>query len=131
MEELSDLVRSINDSDAFREAASGWGDGFNGNVLMVFEPDDQRADPLNVLLRLSPGICNGAELVEGSGHPDAGFVFTAARTVWRTMLDGSLAPASAVLYGRLRVQGDRGLLFRHASLAGALVDCVKRSGLEI
>ena len=38
------LVKEVNASSEYRNAAASWGDGFNGNVLLAFESDAKLAN---------------------------------------------------------------------------------------
>jgi putative sterol carrier protein len=95
------LEREINGSSEYRNAAARWGDGFNGNLLFAFEKDSALRESLHLLLRLSRGQCDGAEFVPGPSHPDA----------------------TAILTGKLRVEGEKLTLLRHAGASRALIHC--------
>ena len=130
-ERIESLMRALNGSQAFREASADWGNGFNGNVLLVFEAEPGEGDPARtgVLLRLEAGGCRGAERVDAAEHAEAGFVFRARRSVWSEMLDGSTDPLGAAMSGRLKVEGNYLLLLRHAKIAPSVVACVAEAGI--
>jgi putative sterol carrier protein len=117
------LEREINASSEYRNAAARWGDGFNGNLLFAFEKDAGLAEPLHLLLRLSRGRCEGAAFVPGPSHPDAGFALRGPFTLWREILEGKTLAATAILTGRLRVEGEKLTLLRHAGQSRALIHC--------
>ena len=54
------LVATINASSEYRNAAAKWGDGFNGNVLLVFDADATQASTHALLVELSKGVCRRA-----------------------------------------------------------------------
>ncbi|MBI4363907.1 MAG: SCP2 sterol-binding domain-containing protein [Candidatus Latescibacteria bacterium] len=114
----------INGSSEYRNAASKWGSGFNGNLLFAFEADRLLPKSLYLLLRLEGGRCSGAEFVAGASHPDAGFTLRAAFTIWREILEGKSLAATAILTGRMRVEGDRIALLKHVGAHRALIHCV-------
>ena len=118
------LQKAINASSEFRNAASKWGIGFNGNLLFAFEPDASLHRGLYLLLRLGGGTCAGAELVAGPTHPDAGFALKATFSLWRDILAGKTLAATAILMGKLRVEGDKITLLKHAGAHRALIHCV-------
>jgi hypothetical protein len=56
----------------YRNAAAKWGDGFNGNILLVFDADATLRDP-RAPRRAGQRLCAGLRFVEGVSHPAAGF----------------------------------------------------------
>jgi putative sterol carrier protein len=117
------LVAGINGSSEFRNAAAKWGVGFNGNLLFAFEADAALQKPLCLLLRLSGGRCDGAEFVPGPRHPDAGFTLRAPFTLWREILERKSLAATAILTGKMKVEGDKLTLLKHAGANRALIHC--------
>ena len=117
------LTDEINASSEYRNAASAWGAGFNGDVLMVFDADEALPSRLRLLVRLSGGTCGGAEFVEGEPEPDAGFVLRAPFTLWKEILERRTLAATALLTGRLKVRGDTTTLLRHIPAHRALIHC--------
>lgn len=117
------LQREINDSSEYRNAAARWGDGFNGNLLLAFERDAALPEPLHLFLRLARGRCDGAEFVPGPSHPDAGFALRGPFTLWREILERKTLAATAILTGKLRVEGEKLTLLRHAGASRALIHC--------
>ena len=118
------LQDHINGSSEYRNAAAKWGAGFNGNVLLHFEPDAHRPEPAHLLLRLAGGQCQGAEFLQAAEHPDAGFTLQAPFSAWKDILDGKALAATAILAGRLRVRGDKMALLKYAAAKRALLHCV-------
>ena len=117
------LEREINGSSEYRNAAARWGDGFNGNLLFAFERDAALATPLYLLLRLGRGRCEGAEFVSGPTHPAAGFSLRGPFSLWREILERKTLAATAILTGKLRVEGDKLTLLKHAGASRALIHC--------
>lgn len=115
--------RAINASSEYRNAGSKWGVGWNGNLLFSFEPDAALSKPLHLLVRLSGGRSEGCAWVDGARHPEAGFVLRAPFSVWRDILQGRTLAATAILTGRMRVEGDTLLLVRHAGAHRSLIHC--------
>ena len=117
------LALEINGSSEYRNAAAKWGDGFNGNVLLVFDADAAMAQSRALLVKLEKGACRGASFVPGSPHPDAGFGLRAPFSVWRDVLSGKTLAATAILTGRMKVDGDRMTLLKHTAAHRALIVC--------
>jgi len=118
------LREAVNRSSEYRNAAAKWGDGWNGNLLFAFESDAAMARPLHLFLALAKGRCERAEFTTGPGHPDAGFTLRAPFTLWRDILERRTLAATAILTGRMRVDGDKLTLLRHAGANRALIHVV-------
>ena len=114
----------INASSEYRNAAAKWGDGFNGNVLLVFDADSALPKTHALLVELGKGTCRGASFVEGVAHPDAGFGLRAPFSVWKAVLSRKTLAATAILTGKMKVEGDRMTLLKHTAAHRALVACV-------
>ena len=119
----SALVAEINASSEYRNAAAKWGDGFNGNVLLVFDADPTLPKTHALLVELAKGACAGASFVDGVAHPNAGFGLRAPFSVWKDVLSRKMLAATAILTGRMKVDGDRMTLLKHTAAHRALVAC--------
>jgi len=118
------LVDAINASSEYRNSGRTWGVGFNGNVLFAFEPGGPLPKALYLLLRLEGGKSSGAEFVPGPTHPDAGFTLRAPYPLWREILGGKTLAATAILMGRMKVEGNTVALLKHAGAHRSLMHCV-------
>jgi putative sterol carrier protein len=122
--EWADALRDeINASSEYRNAADAWGLEFNGNMLFVFEADERFPRPLNLLIRLRGGRCGGAEFVPEPQHRDAGFTLRATFSLWRDILERRTLAATAILTGKMHVDGAKMTLLKHTSANRALVHC--------
>ena len=117
------LVDAINASSEYRNAAAKWGDGFNGNVVLVFDADATQKTTHALLVALSKGTCHGASFVPGVSHPDAGFGLRAPFAVWHDVLSRKTLAATAILTGKMKVEGDKMTLLKHTAAHRALVAC--------
>jgi len=117
------LREEINRSSEYRNAAAKWGAGFNGNLLFAFEADGVLAKALYLFLKLQAGRCDGAEFVPGPSHPEAGFALRAPFSLWRELLERKTLAATAILTGKLRVEGEMLTLLKHAGASRALIHC--------
>ncbi len=118
------LQAAINRSSEYRNAASKWGVGFNGNLLFAFEGGGSLAKGTFLFLELAGGSCRGAAIVPGPTHAEAGFTLRAPFSLWREILTGKSLAATAILSGRMRVEGDMIALLKHAGAHRALMHCV-------
>lgn len=117
------LCDEVNRSSEYRNAGSKWGVGFNGNLLFAFEADGALTDPLYLLLRLQAGRCDGAEFVPGPAHPDSGFTLRAPFRLWRDILERRTLAATAILTGKMKIEGDAITLLKHAGSSRSLIHC--------
>ena len=117
------LASEINASSEYRNAAAKWGDGFNGNVLLVFDADGRLAQTKSLLVRLAKGSCGGAAFVDGGAHADAGFGLRAPFGVWQDVLGRKTMAATAILTGKMKVDGDKMTLLKHTAAHRALIAC--------
>jgi putative sterol carrier protein len=117
------LAEEINDSSEYRNAAAKWGVDFNGNMLFVFEADDEAPSTRSLMLNLAGGNCDNAQFVEADSHPDAGFVLRGPFRLWREILQRKTMAATAILTGNLKVEGERMQLLKHTAANRALIHC--------
>lgn len=115
------LRDALNASSEYRNAAAKWGVGFDGNLLFVFEPDAALAAPAALFLELAAGRCARAEFLAGQTRPDAGFALRAPFSLWRDVLERRTLAATAILTGKMKVDGDRLTLLKHAGANRALI----------
>jgi putative sterol carrier protein len=117
----SALRDALNASSEYRNAAARWGAGFNGNLLLAFEKGAALREPLHLFLALAAGRCDRAEFVAEPSHADAGFALRAPFPVWRDVLERRTLAATAILTGKMKVDGDTITLLRHAGANRALI----------
>jgi putative sterol carrier protein len=117
------LCEEINRSSEYRNAAAKWGVGFNGNLLFAFERDESLETPLYLFLALEGGKCGWAEFVAGPKHPEAGFTLRAPFGLWREILERRTLAATAILTGKMKVEGEKLTLLKHAGASRALIHC--------
>lgn len=117
------LQQEIESSSEYRNAAASWGRGFDGNLLFVFEADESRRESRRLLVRLGGGACQGVEWLGEGPDPDVGFVLRAPFTLWRQVLERKTLAATAILTGKMKVEGDKMTLLKHTAAHRALIHC--------
>jgi putative sterol carrier protein len=115
------LRDGLNRSSEYRNAAAKWGVGFNGNLLFAFEADPTLATPVTLFLELAAGRCDHAGFVPPGSRPDAGFTLRAPFSLWRDVLERRTLAATAILTGKMKVEGDKMTLLKHAGANRALI----------
>jgi putative sterol carrier protein len=119
------LHESINKSEDYAQSAKTWGVDFNGNLMFAIEADDTFSNPLNILLYLKAGHCDGVETVEDPGDPEAGFSIQAPFKVWTEIFKGNLKPATAIFTGKMRVRGSMTTMMKYANSAQHLIQATR------
>ncbi len=117
------LVTEVNDSSEYRNAAAKWGRDFNGNLVFAFEADEVLEEPRYLLIRLAGGRSEGAEFISDPDHPDAGFTLSGPFQLWKDILERKTMAATAILTGKLRVDGPKMTLLKHTGANRALIHC--------
>lgn len=117
------LRDEINGSSEYRNAAKDWGVDFNGNLVFAFEADGALAQPLYLFLALKAGSCSAAEFIPGPDRPDVEFVLRAPFHLWRDILERKTMAATAILTGKMSVEGSKMTLLKHTSASRALIHC--------
>jgi putative sterol carrier protein len=113
------LVDAINDSAAYRDAASDW----EGDVAFLIEADPERglSDDVWGYLDLWHGACRDGGVVTAERGADAEFVIGATYRRWKDVVRGELDPVRAMMQGKLRVSGDLPKILRYVEAAHELV----------
>jgi len=132
----------INASDEYRESASDWGVGFDGDFLFVMTdvpvdelsdlPEDLAAEMETYIvdgtgygfLGLEGGECTRAEFVT---HDDprveaVGFVMTATYDVWSQVIHGEMGAVDGLMTGQFDLDGDMQKIMAYSEAATLLTD---------
>jgi putative sterol carrier protein len=96
----------LSESPTFEEAAAGWGEGFDGSILLSVVDDGTVVDPPAFYLEPHDGDVREARVVEDPGAVDAGFGLSAPLDTWKRLVRGEIDPAAAVTGGELGFEGD-------------------------
>ena len=118
---LDDYVDQINQSAAYRDAASSW----EGDLSYVLEaePDKGVPDETWLWMDLWHGECRGARY---NVPPDEGskakFIIMAPYTRWKAILRKELDPVKGLMQGKLKLKGDLPSIVRHVKAASELVN---------
>ena len=106
---------ALNASEGYRAAAQNW-EGVVALVMNGGEP--ARA----AVLDSAGGVCRMARAANAADLAGAGYVFEAGPEVWREVFTGQVAPAMALLTGRLKLsRGSLAALMPHATAARELL----------
>jgi putative sterol carrier protein len=104
---------ALNASDGYRSAARHW----EGVVALVMTGDPDRPARAAVL-DSAGGSCQAARAASVADLAEAGYVFEGSAAVWREVFTGRVAPAMALLTGKLKLsRGSLAALMPHAAAA--------------
>ena len=117
---LDEYALRINQSEAYREAASGW----EGDVCYVFEPEPDRGVPQEIWswLDLWHGACRSARYgISPEEGARAKFIIRAPYSRWKEVINKELDPVKGMMQGKLKLQGDLPTIVRYVRAANELV----------
>jgi putative sterol carrier protein len=106
---------ALNASEGYRAAARDW----EGVVALVMKG----ATPGRAaVIDSAGGVCRMARAADATDLAGAGYVFEAGAEVWREVFTGQVAPAMALLTGKLTLsRGSLAALMPHAAAARELL----------
>jgi putative sterol carrier protein len=151
---FAEYEEQINDHDAYAEAASDWGVGFNGDF--IFEMRDMPIDELDTeampeslrsdieeyvqqegeeyvgygYLGLEGGECTEAYLVESEDEVDAGFKLTADNDTWKDLINGDIGAVDGIMSGSFDIDGDMQKVMQYSQAAVHLTESATRIDAE-
>lgn len=117
------FCEEINRSAAYREAAAEW----EWPLVLVLTRSEELGYPEDrgIWLDLYHGECRGASIVRGEEGQKAPYVVSGDFYTWKQILNKELDPIRAIVLGRLRLQGDIGVIVRFARGAQELVEAAR------
>ena len=122
------LVRSINGSPEYREAAADW----EGDIAFLIEAEPDRGLPEDVwgILDLWHGECRGGGLIDRERGDAAAYQLRAPYSRWREVVTGELDPIKGMMQGKLKVLGDLPTIVRQVRAANELVELTQQIPTE-
>jgi putative sterol carrier protein len=113
------LVRLINGSSEYREAAADW----EGDIAFHVQAEPDRGVAADVwgYLDLWHGTCRGGGRADESAGARARYVISAPYSRWKETVRGDLDPTRGMMQGKLKVRGDLPAIIRQVRAANELV----------
>jgi putative sterol carrier protein len=96
----------LDESPTFETAAAGWGEGFDGSILLSVVDDGTVADPPTFYVEPHDGGVREARVVADPSAVEAGFRLSASLETWERLVTEEIDPAMAVTGGELGFEGD-------------------------
>ena len=129
--EWADALKvSINENVAYKEAAAKWNDG----LLLVLGKDKKvnAADNPAIYLDLQHGDCLAARIANEADFETAAYILVANTKNWESILEGKVAPLSAIMRGKLKLaKGSMATLARYVNAAKEIVVSAQSLDSEI
>ena len=119
---VQELVRQLNQSEAYERSAKDW----EGDFIFVIESDEMYPDTAYLFLGLLHGkSTEGAVLASRDGR-EAEFVISAPYKVWRRVVEGDLDPIQAMMTKKLKLKGNLMKIMRYPAAAKEIIACCAR-----
>lgn len=96
----------LEESPTFETAAQGWGEGFDGSILLAVGPDGAAEDPPSFYVEPHDGGIETVRVLDDPEGADAGFRIAAPFRTWKRLIGGELHPEAAVSSGEFAFEGD-------------------------
>jgi hypothetical protein len=81
----TDFCNAINNNNSYREAAKGWGIGFEGSILWLMEASGEIQDDIKIFMDLKDGKCLEIKLLSPIESPPKSPIVTlkAPINIWK------------------------------------------------
>jgi putative sterol carrier protein len=116
---LEALMKELNSSKPYQEAAKNW----EGDFYFIFEPGDGLKERVVAYMDLWHGQCRSAYIVSDEKEKDPEFTIRAPLGKWRKIIEKKLNPIQGMLTGQLKVRGNMMKIVKSPKSAIELVNC--------
>lgn len=96
----------LNENDAYREAAEGWGVGFDGDFVFHVEADSSLPADDYYFVGLEDGDVYDCRRIEDPDDVDHGFVIRGEYEDWRRLTQGEIGAIDGMMSGVFDIEGD-------------------------
>jgi putative sterol carrier protein len=116
---IAKFVSTLNDNEAYAEAAETWEGDF---LFIVWSNKEAGIDEEIVMwMDLWHGKCRGYELLPTRDAKETAFIYEGELTNWQEIIEGRLDPIKALLTRKMKLTGDRAKVMRATRAAKELV----------
>jgi putative sterol carrier protein len=126
---LAEFKKAINESEAYKEAASSWEAGEIALVVNA-RPDIGLDEDVVIWLDLYRGVCRDAKIVSMEEAEEAPFVIRGDYSRWKQVILKQLDPIKGMMQGLLKLKGDLPTIIEYVRAAEELVNCCSRVPTE-
>ncbi len=120
------LCKTLNESEAYAEAAKNW----EGDFYFIIEPDAEFKETVYLYMDLWHGKCREAFLATDPSVKDPVFKIWAPYGTWKKVILGQLDPIQGLVTRQLKLKGDMIKIMRNVKAANELVKCCAKVETE-
>ena len=113
------LIESINQSEAYAQAAKTW----EGDFYFVVDAGEHYPEPVYMYIDLWHGKCREAFATADPSAKDPVFRMSGPLGNWRRVIEKKLDPLQGILTRQFKLQGDMVKIMRAVKAAQELVNC--------
>ncbi len=124
---LKECKSALSRSDEFAREARG----FSGDLIFVFEGDDELPETKRLFLSIERGSCREACFLNGEPLPDADFRISAPYSLWVRMIKGEEDAFSAFTGRKVKVKGNLLRLMANTGAAAALLRALSEVPVDL
>lgn len=116
---VEQFVKTLNDNEAYAEAAETW----EGDFLFIVhrDPDAGFDEEAVMWLDLWHGKCRKHGLLPNRDAKKTAFIYEGELANWKEIIEGRLDPIKALLTRKMKLTGDRAKVMRATRAAKELV----------
>lgn len=116
---LEAYVKTLNENEAYEEAAATW----EGDFLFIVWPDKEAGVDEEVVMWMDlwHGKCRAYEMLPNRESKETAFIYEGEYANWQEIIEGRLDPIKALLTRRMKLTGDRAKVMRATRAAKELV----------
>jgi len=129
---IAEWKERLNENEAYAEAASDWGVGWNGDFVFTIEVDDDFEEEfpefvggdgkIHYFIGLEGGECAEAERVEDLDEVDYGFELIGTYDNWKKLAQGEIGAIDSLMSGKFDLNGDMQRVMQYSDGAVKMVE---------
>ena len=116
------MMADLNQSETYAAAAKNW----EGDFLFIVQPAGSLDHSVGLYMDLQHGKCNSAYAVTDLDTVKPVFRLTGPVSAWKLVMTKKLDPMQAMMTGKLKLQGNMGIVMRNVRAAKELVESCTR-----
>jgi putative sterol carrier protein len=116
------LMKKINDSEAYAQAAKAW----EGDFYFIIEAGEKIPEPIYIYADLWHGKCREVFATNDPSAKDPIFRMSGPLESWRRVIEKKLDPLQGILTREFTLKGDMVKVMRAVKAAQELVNCTTR-----
>lgn len=127
---IQEYQQRLLDDEAYQEASSGWGVGFNGDFIYHMQADDRLPDDRYFFVGLEDGDVYACREIDSPDEVDWGFILHGDYSDWVRLNEGEVGAVDGMMSGIFEIEGDMQKVLQYSEAAVAMTDIAKSIGVE-